>query len=228
MIIGNGMLARAFIEYNEIEDIVIFASGVSNSRETRDEEFLREKRLLEDVISKYHNSVIVYFSTCSIYNKALSNSKYVQHKILLENLITSRCSSYRIFRLPNVVGKTTNKQTIVNYFVEKIELNNEIFVYSNSVRYLIDVEDVLRICKPLILASESIIKNILLNNKINVVEIVELLSGILDIKPKVKIIQKYDDLTIEKEELLNCDINYNYNLLNKYYNKKSNELKNKT
>jgi hypothetical protein len=47
MIIGNGSLANIFIEkFKDDENIIIFASGVSSSKETRESEFNREKELL--------------------------------------------------------------------------------------------------------------------------------------------------------------------------------------
>ncbi|MEJ2498930.1 MAG: hypothetical protein P8Y46_06430 [Sulfurovaceae bacterium] len=50
MIIGNGMLAHEFSDYKDDNDIIIFASGVSNSGETRESEFEREKELLTKTI----------------------------------------------------------------------------------------------------------------------------------------------------------------------------------
>jgi len=55
MIIGSGMLARDFKSYEEDEHILIFASGVSNSNETRVSEFNREQELLIDSINKNTN-----------------------------------------------------------------------------------------------------------------------------------------------------------------------------
>ena len=52
MIIGNGLLAKAFIEYKNNDEIVIFASGVSNSLEEKQSEFKRETDLLKLAILK--------------------------------------------------------------------------------------------------------------------------------------------------------------------------------
>jgi hypothetical protein len=48
MIIGNGIIANAVRSYDR-EDIIFFASGVSNSLETRVSEFEREFSLLKTV-----------------------------------------------------------------------------------------------------------------------------------------------------------------------------------
>ena len=41
MVIGNGLIANQFKSYNNDENILIFASGVSNSSEVNDIEFIR-------------------------------------------------------------------------------------------------------------------------------------------------------------------------------------------
>lgn len=46
MIVGNGLIAKEFLEYSNSKNILIFASGVSNSKEERVDEFLREENLL--------------------------------------------------------------------------------------------------------------------------------------------------------------------------------------
>jgi hypothetical protein len=52
MIIGNRLIASAFIPFfpddsddSDDSDVIFFATGVSNSKETRKEEFLREKEM---------------------------------------------------------------------------------------------------------------------------------------------------------------------------------------
>ena len=48
MVVGTGLLAKAFLEYENDDNIIVFASGVSNSKEISREEFDREKLLLND------------------------------------------------------------------------------------------------------------------------------------------------------------------------------------
>ena len=48
MIIGQGMLAKRFEKYDN-DNIVIFASGVSNSRETSKIMFEKERKLLIEI-----------------------------------------------------------------------------------------------------------------------------------------------------------------------------------
>ena len=49
MIIGNGLIAKSLQEIDS-ENVLFFASGVSNSLETRDSEFEREYFLLKETI----------------------------------------------------------------------------------------------------------------------------------------------------------------------------------
>ena len=140
MIVGNGMLAKAFQPFDDdLSDCVIFASGVSNSRETRKLEFDRECDLLNSYIGL--DSVVVYFSTCSIYDPASVGSHYVRHKLHMERLVRNS-SRYYIFRLPQVVGETSNKFTLANYLYGKISNLERFELWANSARNLIDVEHV--------------------------------------------------------------------------------------
>ena len=140
MIVGSGMLANAFHPFqDDLHGYLIFASGVSNSGETRNTEFEREHELLKSHVSS--NIPIIYFSTCSIYDSNSMNSDYVQHKLRMENLVKSS-SGFYIFRLPQVVGKTINPYTLVNYLYNKI-INDDVFeLWDESTRNLIDVDDV--------------------------------------------------------------------------------------
>ena len=65
MIIGNGLLANSIKEI-DTDNVLFFASGVSNSLETRKDAFLREENLLVNHTLNQKNKFI-YFSTCSIY-----------------------------------------------------------------------------------------------------------------------------------------------------------------
>lgn len=47
MVVGGGQIAKAFSSYSDDCGVVIFASGVSDSREVNISEFDKEKSLLE-------------------------------------------------------------------------------------------------------------------------------------------------------------------------------------
>jgi len=56
MIIGSGLMAIACNGIDR-EDVLFFASGVSDSSEKDDREFQREENMLFTNIEKYHNKV---------------------------------------------------------------------------------------------------------------------------------------------------------------------------
>ena len=101
MIIGNGLIANGFDKYRYNDDVLIFASGVSNSMENNENEFNKEYELLKDSIDI--PSKLIYFSTCSIVDDS-NKSPYILHKIKMEKLIRENSNNYLIFRLPIVVG----------------------------------------------------------------------------------------------------------------------------
>ena len=103
MIIGNGLIASLFKETDR-EDVVFFASGVSNSLETRSEEFLREENLIKKTIQENPEKIFVYFSTCSVYDSSKTGSNYVLHKLKMEQLIKESVEHYLILRVSNAVG----------------------------------------------------------------------------------------------------------------------------
>jgi len=148
VIIGNGLLASALAPFfASDDDTIVFASGVSNSRETRHEEFERERRMLQQTLDQ--SRLLVYFSTCSICDPELKDSAYVRHKIAME-LMVSSAKRYAIFRLPQVVGKTDNHHTLTNYLHQSIVSGNPFTVWLNARRNLIDADDVAAIVHCLI------------------------------------------------------------------------------
>ena len=121
MIIGNGLLAKTFISYENNKDIVIFASGVSNSNCTDSNEYKRETDLLNYIIDENQKKTIVYFSSCDIANNMMNNKTYYKHKLTMENILQKSAISYHIFRLPQVVGQSSNAKTLINFLYTEIE-----------------------------------------------------------------------------------------------------------
>lgn len=144
MIIGSGMLAKAFAHHAQDQGLLIFAGGVSDSTETRSAAFLREERLLRQAMSDYAADKLIYFSTCSIYDSSLHNSVYVQHKSYMEHLVRTCQRDFIIFRLPQVVG-VTQSPTIVNFLYRQIIHQQPFELWSGSKRNLLDVDDVVKV-----------------------------------------------------------------------------------
>lgn len=145
MVVGNGMIARRFSAFAERADVVIFASGVSNSKETRPEPFARERRLVDETLRQTTGSLFVYFSTASVDDPTEQGSPYVTHKLGLERLIADRAIHYLLVRASNVVGGPGNPHTILNFFVDRILHNEPFTIWQHASRNLIDLDDVYRV-----------------------------------------------------------------------------------
>lgn len=78
-IVGNGLMATAFVGEDFGRDAIIFAGGVSNSTANECSQFQRERNLLDQCIAD--GGRLVYFSTCSIADGTMRDSGYVQHKL---------------------------------------------------------------------------------------------------------------------------------------------------
>ena len=144
MIVGRGLVANAFAAFAGDAQVTIFASGVSNSAETRREEFEREERLLAAALAQSPGA-LVYFSTCSIADPERAASPYVVHKLRMERLART-AARHLIFRLPQVVGRTDNPHTLTNYLHRSVSSGRPFQVWKNAWRNVIDVEDAARIC----------------------------------------------------------------------------------
>lgn len=176
MIIGNGLLASVFKEeYNLNYNVIIFASGVSNSSETDINNFNREEKLLANTIELNKNSCIVYFSSAISYIK--NKKAYLEHKQKMESIIKNSGINYLIIRLPQVIGNGGNKNNMINYFVNCIKNSTKFNVFKNTERSLIDVDDIKKIVDFLIInniKNETIIiefiEIILVENLIKLIE----------------------------------------------------------
>ena len=142
IIIGNGLIARSFAAVKFKKNTIVLALGVSNSHETREAEYIREKNVILKEIERHSSATIVYFSTCSLVNGA--NSRYTEHKLEMERLISGSASSFHIFRLPQVVG-LVNNATLVSFLTNSIIEGKNLTLQRGARRNLIDVTDVARI-----------------------------------------------------------------------------------
>lgn len=228
MIIGNGMLAKKFYnEYKNDGNIIIFASGVSNSLEFKESEFERERQLILNAKLNNENKIFVYFSTCSIYEQIAKDSLYVKHKLAMEQLIYESFQRYYIFRVSQIVGKTNNN-TLVNFLVNKINKGEHFDVWKNSSRILIDIDDVYSIINYILR------KNIKENSIINIanpimlptLQIIHIIEKFLNKKALYNVIEKggsyqsFDTKTmLDVANTLNIkfDEDYYSKIIKKYY-----------
>jgi UDP-2-acetamido-2,6-beta-L-arabino-hexul-4-ose reductase len=226
MVIGNGMIAKKFYEYQSDNKVIIFASGVSNSKETNDDLFLKERLLIEQTIQEIsNNTLLVYFSTYSIHDKSLNESKYVKHKLNIEEIIKINSKNYLILRISNIVGKTQNPHTITNYLYNNIIHKKRFNVWINAYRNLIDIDDILIVSRYLIEYKKfhNNTYNIINDKNYTVIEIIKILEIITNKKAEYNLVQKGANFDVQVENEIYKNINlyfsdsYLESLLRKYY-----------
>src|SRR3990167_6271760 len=128
MITGNGDIASVLPER---DDLHFFASGVSNSQETRESEYEREIELLSLQDMGEH---IVYFSTLALF---YGNSRYVDHKWQMEALTKAWFPKHTIIRLGNIVWGD-NPYTLINHLIA-----HPAAVIRDEWRYVVDKDEFL-------------------------------------------------------------------------------------
>lgn len=130
MIIGDGNIASAIIDR---EGLLFFASGVSNSSETRESEYQREKDLL---LAQDRSEHLVYFGSLAIF---YSQTRYARHKKEMESLVKENFERYTIMRLGNILWDT-NPHTIINYFRNRRKEGEPLRI-EEGYRYIIDKDE---------------------------------------------------------------------------------------
>ena len=223
MVVGNGLIATQFQSFKNDDKVLIFASGVSNSKETNNKSFMREKKMLIDTYKKYNNYKFIYFSTTSIFDKCLTHSKYVQHKKELEKYIVENFNNYVIFRLPIIASKSKNPNTLLNNFYNKIIKNENIEIYDNATRYIIDIDDVYKYVSTLICNLNNQTINICFDNRYSILQIIQQFELILDKSINITIISGGCDTYVDNKVFMSLidaekhTENYLYNIISKYY-----------
>lgn len=133
MKIGKGDIASVLPDR---DDLLFFASGVSNSQCTDENEFRKERSLCTSYSVDY--SHIVYFSSLSIYEK---DTPYTRHKKRMEEKVKLYYPIYTIIRIGNITwGKNPN--TIINYFKNRLIMRGVIQV-KDEWKYLVTLDEFL-------------------------------------------------------------------------------------
>ncbi|MEP6626520.1 MAG: NAD-dependent epimerase/dehydratase family protein [Ginsengibacter sp.] len=230
MVVGNGMIANRFSGYKNDENKIIFASGVSNSKDKVEENFLREFKLLDQTLRDNPNKTLVYFSTCSVEDEDLQDAPYVIHKISVEQFIEQHSTSYYLFRISNLAGVSNNPYTLLNYFIFNILQNNTLTVWKNAYRNIIGIDDMY------LIADDILQQNKMINTTINIANpenysvpfIISRIEEHLHKKAICNEIEKGDDYEIDISGIstiikkLNIPFADDYlaSLLQKYYHSK--------
>ena len=132
MIIGKGSIASVL---EDRDDLVFFASGVSNSSCIDEKEYEREFNLLKTVPTDKH---VVYFSNLGIYYK---QDRYTQHKRDVEEYIRNNYTSYTIVRI-EVCEWVKTPNTILNVFKRQLAEGIEPIIQDTN-RYILSLDEFL-------------------------------------------------------------------------------------
>lgn len=132
MILGHGSLAQVL---QDKEDLLFFASGVSNSSEIRESEYKRERDLL---LEQRRDLRIVYFSSLGVLD---GDTRYYRHKRDMEAMIKENFPKYCIIRIGNITWGD-NPHTLINFLRDKIN-NNLHYKVQDVYRYIVDKDEFL-------------------------------------------------------------------------------------
>lgn len=187
-----------------MNNFVLFASGVSDSKNASVQDFERERNLIIETAGKYPKMSLIYFSTCGIYDPDMQNTAYVQHKLAMENLIQQITDSHIIFRVSNIVGFSDNKNTIFNFFINRLLNHEKISVWKHAYRNFIDIENVAEYAS-IFLEDYSQWKNRTLNiamkENTSVLELVYTLVDVYQVEADIELIDKGNNYSISLDDL---------------------------
>lgn len=222
ILIGNGFIGQKFkknIKLIKAKNITIYTAGVSNSLEKDKKEFQKEISRFKNII-KLNKNKLIYISTNSILDIQRSKSMYVKNKIYIESIIKKKFSKYLIIRFPEIVGHSKNENTLTNFFYKKIVNNLFFYVYKNTKRNLIDIDDAIKMSIQLInnQTKNKKIVNILNKKYLTPETIVKEFENLLMKKANFKFIEINSFQKKSKNNFyLNTSKNYLKKILIKYY-----------
>jgi nucleoside-diphosphate-sugar epimerase len=230
-IIGNGFIGKSLnkIKKDLIKtNYIIYAAGISHSKTKSKKNLNRELNLFKFFVKKNISKKIIYISTADVTNNILNKSLYVKNKIRIEKLIKRKFKNYIILRLPQIIGKSKNKNTLVNYFYYNIKNDKPLVLIKNFKRNVLDIDDILKLLKTIVYSKKAKNKVIILSNKYSVqpLDIVKIfekkLNKIVSFKFK-KIKKQIWPLYYKKnahyfrKAKITFDRNYLLKTINKYY-----------
>jgi len=138
------MMAQAFASFREDPKVLVFASGVSDSTETRVAAFARERDLLAHARAQHAGKLLLYFGTCSADDPERRDSPYVAHKLAMESLLEEAGLPWMVLRLPLAIGPGHRGRTLAQYLHDRIARGERFEVWQHATRYPVDVVDALR------------------------------------------------------------------------------------
>jgi len=225
LIQGSGFIAKSFKRYLiklRRLNVIVYAAGVSNSLSNNKKIFKNEINRFKRFSKLKLKKKVVYISTCSVSDPSRKLNKYIKNKIIIENMIKKNFKEYSIIRFPEIVGRSKNKNTLINYLHQKIKNNHNFNLWNGVVRNIIDVDDAIKLTIVLLEKNKN------KNNTFNImnkrfykpIEIVKLFEKLLDKKAKFKLINKrFKKWNIKRSNRVKEDKKLNINF-DKYYLKR--------
>lgn len=229
-IIGNGFIAKNLLKIDKFikkSNYLIYCAGISNSKVFSRFELKRELNSFNKFSKKNYNRKLIYISTADIKNNLKKKDLYIKNKILIEKIIKRRFKKYIILRLPQIIGYSSNKNTLINYFYNNIKKNKKIIINLGVERNILDIEDVAKVLR-IILFNNTNNQVITLSNKYSVkpIEIVNIFEKKLKKKAKITyvkttkqkwLIKNAYSLKLFNKAKVRFDKDYLLKKINKYY-----------
>jgi len=219
MIIGSGLIAKN-LQVIDRNDILFFASGVSNSMCNEKNEYERELNLLKKSIEI--NKKLIYFSSIDQY---IVNQHYLDHKKGIEDFIKKNTDDYIIMKIPQLIGKNGNPNNFINYLYNNIKNSIEFDIFLTK-RSLLDVEDLVDILNFLIKKNFKGTFDLNYIELMSVNDFVKILEDIIGKKAKIKntieikqnIINNDNFVDSVLENIIGSTNFYNTKTIKKYFN----------
>tara|TARA_B100001057_G_C22632955_1_gene865125 strand:- start:176 stop:886 length:711 start_codon:yes stop_codon:yes gene_type:complete len=188
-IIGKGFIAKNLSKISrEIiqSKIIIYAAGISNSNTESRKDLVREINSFNKFSKINKRKKILFISTADVTNNLKNRSKYVKNKIKIEKSIKKNFKNFIIVRIPQIIGKSKNKNTLINFFYNKIKSRKTIKLLLNVDRNLLDIDDIIKMIKVIIMNNKINKKVITLSNKyfIQPIDIIRIFEKTLKISAK--------------------------------------------
>ncbi len=199
MVLGTGLMASVFASFANDDRFRVIAAGVSNSGEKAVSAFRREQHMVNALPTE--GGCVVYLSTCSIFDPTLDRSAYVEHKRAMEALILSRFPDTIVLRLPNILGRSQNPNTLLNHFQRCLLTNAPIEVQSKACRYVMDRYDLTRYA-PLLLEEAALrgcSVNVCYDTPVPVPQLLKILEQVLNTRADVRAIDKGACYSVEND-----------------------------
>ena len=238
IIVGNGMIANS-IKRNtgNIQNAVIFASGVSDSICSNLSEYNREIKLLNQTLEYClsRSSKIVYFSSAgAIYGNCYEEKSeksllkpvtcYGRHKLLCEDLIKKSKVDFFILRLSNLIGPNQNKKQLIPYLVDKANFG-QVNLFREATRDLLDVDDLAKLTYKILAESKSNnIINVVSGRAVPILKIFDEIQNILGTDAQINIVDggyrhSFSNAKLRKTINVSFKIDYWQLSLRKYINR---------